>query len=215
MLYLIAVTNKKTRVWFAHLTRPLVAEQLIDAQLQWKIDPQSAHNNARLSLLYERAGLRAQARSLARRLRSLYPQSIYTAFVDAMLAYRSRRYAVARNRFVFASDCPLVDPPLKGALLAAAACAAFAEGDCEGALNLSERALEFDDASLVARMVKVDVFLRTGRKDQAGDEIVSALRRGLDIDLDNKIPLDGDIVLQRIARLYAGERIRRPVGSRQ
>ena len=78
---------------------------------------------------------------------------------------------------------------LKASLLSAAACSAFAENDLIGALNLCERALEFDDGCVVARMVKVDVFLRQGKKEQAGDEIMVAMHMGLDLDLENKIPL--------------------------
>jgi hypothetical protein len=214
LVFLFVSRSKPVRVWFARLSRPLVAEQLTDAQVQWKVDPQSPATNARLSILYERAGLRRHAVSHWKRLHTMYPRSIYSAFVEAMLAYRQRKYQVARRQFLYASDCPSVDPPLKGALLAAAACSAFAQGDWEAALNLSERALEFDDASLVARMVKVDVFLRTGRKEQAGEEIISALRRGFDMDLEKKIPLDADYVLHRIGRLHVQERARRPVASR-
>jgi hypothetical protein len=123
-----------------------------------------------------------------------------------MLSYRSRQYKHARAQFLVAADFANTDPTLRGALLAAAGCAAFAEGDMEGALNLSERALEFDDASLVARMVKVDVFLRTGKKEQAGEEIIAAIRRGLDLDLESKVPLDTDKVLMRISKMHAAER---------
>ncbi|MEZ4534026.1 MAG: hypothetical protein R3D26_03315 [Cyanobacteriota/Melainabacteria group bacterium] len=58
------------------------------------------------------------------------------------------------------------------------------------AINLSERALELDESYLVARMVKVDALLRTGKKDQAAQEILIAVHSGLTLDLENKVPLD-------------------------
>jgi tetratricopeptide (TPR) repeat protein len=214
LVFFLTVNSRRTRVWFAQLSRPLVAEQLTTAQVQWKVDPHNAANNARLSILYERAGLRRHAIAHWKRLHSMEPRSIYSAFVEAMLAYKQRKYKVARQQFIFASDCPGNDPLLRGALLAAAACSAFADQDMEGALNLCERALEFDDASVVARMVKVDVFLHTGKKQQAGQEIISALKRGCNMELEGKIPLDAEFVLQRINRIQARERGRRAVGSR-
>jgi len=39
-------------------------------------------------------------------------------------------------------------------------------------------------------MVKVDVFLRQGKKEQAGEEILFAMQMGLTLDLENQIPLD-------------------------
>jgi tetratricopeptide (TPR) repeat protein len=157
-------------------------------------------------VLYERAGLRGQGMKRLAQLKNSYPQSIYRHFVESVLNYRQRRYSVARTQFLQAAEYANGDPQLRGSLLAAAGCAAFAEGDMQGALNLSERALEFDDASLVARMVKVDVYLRTGKKEQAGEEIIAAIRRGLDLDLESKVPLDTDRALLRIARMQAAER---------
>jgi hypothetical protein len=209
--YFIALSSQSVRMWFAHLSHPLVTEQLLATRLQWRINPQNADLNARLAVLCERAGLRRQAQQHFRLLNARYSQSIQTAFVFAYLSYRQRRYRVAREGFLRASDLPGVDPLLKGALLAAAACSAFAEGNLEGALNLSERALEFDDTSLVARMVKVDVFLRRGNKEQAGEEIVTALRRGLDLDLTSKVPVDTDLVFARIGRMKTSEAAKTPV----
>src|SRR5262249_32985857 len=99
------------------------------------------------------------------------------------------------------SDFPGVDGELKASLLAAGSCSAFGAGDLIGALNLCERALEFDDACLVARMVKVDVFLRQGKKEQAGEEILNAMHLGLTLDLENKVPLDTDLAYQNIVAM--------------
>lgn len=213
-VYLGVLSSQSVRVWFARLSHPLVTEQLMLARVQWRINPQSADLNARLAILSERAGLRRQAKEHMRMLLARHGESLYAAFVKAYLDYRQRRYTAARVGFLKSFDLSGVDPYLKGALLAAAACAAFAEGNLESALNLAERALEFDDASLVARMVKVDVFLRRGNKEQAGEEIVTALRRGLDLDLTSKVPLDADAVLQRIARIKSVELARTTTAGR-
>jgi hypothetical protein len=41
-------------------------------------------------------------------------------------------------------------------------------------------------------MVKVDVYLRQGNKERAGEEILVAMRMGLTLDLENKVPIDTD-----------------------
>jgi hypothetical protein len=123
-------------------------------------------------------------------MKAQFALSPYTHFLDALVAYSKRDYKVAKKAFVYTCDFPGVDGELKASLLAAAACATFADNDITGALNLCERALEFDDACLVARMVKVDVFMHQGKKDQAGDEILYAMHLGLSMELEGKIPLD-------------------------
>jgi hypothetical protein len=205
-LFLLIISNERTRMWFADLSRPIVSEELRDVLCQWKSEPANPHLCARLAVLYERVGMRRKATQRLAQLRATHPRTIYLTFVESILYYRQRRYRFARTHFLQAADHANSDPQLRGSLLAAAGCAAFAEGDMEGALNLSERALEFDDASLVARMVKVDVFLRTGKKEQAGEEIIAAIRRGLDLDLESKVPLDTERALQRIGRMHAAER---------
>jgi hypothetical protein len=129
-------------------------------------------------------------------------------FLESLLAYRKREYKAARELFLYTSDRRGVDGVLKASLLAAAGCAAFAADDLIGALNLCERALEFDNASLIARMVKVDVFLRQGKRDQAGDEILSAMRLGLTLELENKVPLDVERSFSAIVQLDEREKIR-------
>lgn len=206
LIFVGAVRSQRTRLWFAELSRPSTSESLRDALMQWNSDPENPHFGCKVGILYERAGLRQQAKKRLKRMREIYPRSIYTHFLEATLSYRRRKYKTARRAFLTASDFPHIDTGLKAALLAASGCSAFAEGDMEGALNLSERALEFDDSSLVARMVKVDVFLRTDRKDQAGEEILAALRRGLDLDIEDKIPLDTDKVLLKLGKLQSAEK---------
>jgi tetratricopeptide (TPR) repeat protein len=200
-LYFMALSNRAVRLWFVDLSRPAIAEKLRDAEQSARHEPNNPFLLARVSVLFLSAGMTGEARRHARRLRFLVPDSLYVPFLQGMLSYYKHDFKAARKTFLEAAEFPHVDSQLKGILLAASACAAFAEGDSHIALNLAERALEFDEASIVARMVKVDVFLKSGRKEQAGEEILSAIRRGLDLNLDNKLPLDTEKVLQRINAL--------------
>ncbi|MBS1996326.1 MAG: hypothetical protein JSS86_08460, partial [Cyanobacteria bacterium SZAS LIN-2] len=93
------------------------------------------------------------------------------------------------------------DGELKASLLAAAACCAYAQEDIEGSLDLCERALEFEDACLTARMVKVDAYLAKGKKEQAAQEIMVAMHLGLDFDLKDKVPVDADRVFELMTGL--------------
>lgn len=189
-LFVTLVRSTKVRLWFASLTRPHAAAQLREALTALKDNPESARLLCLVGVLYERAGLLYLAKSQLKRLNSEFPYSPYRYFLEALVAYSRRQYKVARRAFIFTSDYPFVNGELKAALLAAAACADFACNDLIGALNLCERALEFDHACVVARMIKVDVFLRQGKREAAGDEILLAMHMGLDLDLENKIPLE-------------------------
>lgn len=191
-LYLLVVRSARMRLWFSELTRPEASDELRRAISTWHASPESAKLAFRVGLLYDRAGLRRQARKLLSRLKSEYRHPLYANFLEGILAYRRREYKKARQAFLLTADFPPVDGELKATLLAAAACSAFADGELIQAINLSERALEFDDQCLVARMVKVDVFLRQGKKEKAGEEILVAMRMGLTLDLENKVPLDTD-----------------------
>lgn len=198
VVYVFVVRNSFVRMWFSDLTRPEASERLRLAIADCAVEPQSPRLTCRLGLMYDRAGLRRQAKRQLGVLKRTSKSSIYTAFLDAVMAYKRRKYDVARKSFTSASDHPGVDGELKASLLAASACSAFAHGDTVGALNLCERALEFDDACLVARMVKVDAFLKMGRKEQAAEEILVAMHTGLSLDLENKIPLDMDRAFESI-----------------
>jgi hypothetical protein len=143
-----------------------------------------------LGLLYVRAGLTRQGERVLKQMKTIHPSSICTSFLRAMLAFQERKYKIARQAFVFTSDFRHVDGELKASLLAAAACSAYAQGDTEGSLDLCERALEFEDACLTARLVKVDAFLAKGKKEQAAQEIMVAMHLGLDFDLKDKVPVD-------------------------
>jgi tetratricopeptide (TPR) repeat protein len=189
-IYILTLRYSRIRIWFSELSRPNASEELREAISNMQAYPQSARLACKVGLLYDKAGLRRQARKQLKKLRSSFGQSLYCNFLDALIQYRRRDYKTARKAFLFTSDYLGIDGELKASLLAAAACAAFADGDTIGALNLSERALEFSDECLIARMVKVDVFLRQGKKEHAGEELLLAMHMGLSLDLENKVPLD-------------------------
>jgi tetratricopeptide (TPR) repeat protein len=207
-LILIA-RNPAVRMWFSELTRPAANRELREALMTLHgHNDDSAKSICQIGLLYDQAGLRRNAFKLLKTGKEKYPDSLYMNFLESLLNYRKREYKAARQLFLFASDRRGVDGVLKASLLAASGCAAFAADDLIGALNLCERALEFDNASLIARMVKVDVFLRQGKREQAGDEILAAMRLGLTLELENKVPLDVERCFNAIVQLDEREKIR-------
>ena len=199
--YLCLIMSQRVRLLFSGLSRPQASDDLKVALYEWKACPDNASLSCRVGLLYHRAGLRRRATGQLKKLSRSHPGSIYCYFLESVLSYKQRSYKASRQAFLITSEFPGVDGNLKASLLAASACAAFAESDTTGALNLCERALEFDDGCLVARMVKVDVFLRQGKKEQAGEEILLAMRRGLTLDLEKKVPLDVNKAFDTIVRL--------------
>jgi hypothetical protein len=200
-IYVAIMMSQRVRMWFSGLSRPEANDELKKALSEFRSRPESPRLMCRVGLMYDKAGLRRRAKRQLKNLRKQHPEALYSIFLEAILSYRRRDYKASRQTFLKASEFPGVDGPLKASLLAASGCSAFAEGDVIGALNLSERALEFDDACLVARMVKVDVFLRQGKKEQAGEEILFAMRRGLTLDLANKVPLDVDRCFDALAKV--------------
>ena len=198
LMYLCIIRNDGMRLWFAGLTRPNVCERLkkLLAANESLDNPKTA---CRLVLLYEHTGLRPKAIEHLKQIKKECPESLYTIFAESYMYYRKREYKKAGRSFLFASDYPSVEGELKASLLAAAACSAFAEGDITEALNLSARSLEFDHCSLVARMVKVDVFLKQGKRDQANRELLVAMQLGLTEEIENKIPLDSEKVFKHIS----------------
>jgi tetratricopeptide (TPR) repeat protein len=198
VVYLICLRSDGLRLWFSTLTHPDACDKL-KATLANQDNLDNAKTACYLTLLYESAGLRGKASKQLRKLKKSCPDSLHTIFADAYLTYRRRDYQRSRKLFTQISEDGSLDDQLKGSLLAAAGCSCFAEGDLTSALNLCERALEFDNRSLVARMVKVDVFLRQGKKDQAGTELLFAMQLGLTQELENKIPLDVEQVFRSLS----------------
>jgi hypothetical protein len=197
-VYVLLLRSNWIILWFSGLTRPLSSEKLkkVLAVNECRDNPK---NGCQLTILYERAGLRNKALWHLKQIKKASPDSLYTMFAEAYVAYRKRDYKLSRSSFLRASDYLNVDGELKGALLAAAGCCAFAEGKAIDALNLSERALEFDDHSLIARMVKVDVFLAQGKRQQASNELFVAMRLGLSQELEDNIPLDAEKAFRYIS----------------
>lgn len=194
-LYLMVIRNKAVRLWFSELSRPDASDRLKAAIFEFRQTKNSARALCKLGILYERAGLHGQARQQLKLLENRYTNSVYTFFLKALIEYSQRKFSRAKASFLYASDIATDDglpqsEQLRAHLLAAAACSSFANGEIIQAINLSERALEHDASYLVARMVKVDALLRTGKKDQAAQEILIAVHSGLTLDLENKIPLD-------------------------
>ncbi len=62
---------------------------------------------------------------------------------------------------------------------------------------------------MVARMVKVDAYLKLGRKEQAAEEILVAMHSGMPLDLENKVPLDMDRTFESIVLVEETKRGRR------
>jgi tetratricopeptide (TPR) repeat protein len=216
-LYLFFISSSAVRLWFSALTRPQISQELRLCLERFEDSLQdrelSANLCLELGLLYVRAGLTRQAKKVLKQMQSLYPASICTAFLRAMLAFQERKYKDARQAFVFTSDFGNVDGELKASLLAAAACSAYAQGDTEGSLDLCERALEFEDACLTARLVKVDVCLAKGKKEQAAQEIMVAMHLGLNFDLKDKVPVDVDRVFQLLTVKAEDEEKARSIGA--
>jgi hypothetical protein len=200
VLFLFAVQNKSIRLWFSELTNPVLAEQLRIAISESQLDRNNLFQSCRLAFLYERAGMKGHADKELKHLKKIGENSIYVPFLEGYIGYKRRSFKKSQAAFASAALFPGLVDSLRATFLAAAGCSAYANGDTETSINFSERALEFDDSSLIARMVKVDAFLRLGKKEEAGEEVLAALRRGLDVDIEDKIPLDPDFTLRQIFR---------------
>lgn len=199
-LSILAVKSKTIRVWFAEITNPILAEQLRIAIAEAESDRNNQFQSCRLGILFQKAGMRRHARREFAHLKEIAPASLFVLFLDGYMQYQKRNYRKARNAFDAASNYPYLTEGLKATFLSAAACSSFAQGETHEALNYCERALEFDEEALVARMVKVDAFLRLGKKEQAGEEVLAALKRGLDFEIEDKVPLDPELTLKQIFR---------------
>ena len=188
--YVACLSNSHLRLWFSDLSRPHSSKELKERMSLWQEQKNDANATLHLGLLYTKAGLGRQSRKMLKHLQHNFPDSMQTCFLKALLAFRQRQYAASKLGFVQASEYQGVDGELRASLFAAAACAAFAAGETVKSLNLCDRALEFEDACLTARMVRVDAYLALGKKEQAAQEIMVAMHLGLDFDLKDNVPLD-------------------------
>lgn len=203
LIYIAALTSPFVRKWFSSLTRPHLSSELEQCLKEWKGNESEAEISLRLGLLYVRAGLSRQARVVLKKMRKSHPGSVYTTFLGAVLAFHKRNYKEAKQAFIKTADSLdnfAQTEELRGNLLAAAACAAFAHQDISGSLNLADRALEFAE-SLTARMVKVDAYLAQGKKEQAAQEILVAIHLGLDFDLKDSVPINVEEAYQALTRI--------------
>lgn len=190
LAYVACLSNSHLRMWFSHLSRPHSSRELKERMSLWREQKNDANATLHLGLLYTKAGLGRQSRKMLKHLQQNFPESMQTSFLKALLAFRQRQYSASKLGFIQTSEYEGVDGELRASLLAAAACAAFAAGETVKSLNLCDRALEFEDACLTARMVRVDAYLAQGKKEQAAQEIMVAMHLGLDFDLKDNVPLD-------------------------
>ncbi|HNG74161.1 MAG TPA: hypothetical protein PLY72_06885 [Candidatus Obscuribacter sp.] len=208
LLYLLCILSPPVRQWFASLTRPQVSQELAECLRQWRGQKEDQELSCQVGLLYVKTGLLFKARNVLQSMKKQYPGSPYTDLLAGVLAFHRQKYQEARQAFEKVTNHPAVEGELRAQLLAAAACAAFAQQDLTAALNFADRALEFEDGCLTARMVKVDVYLAQGKKEQAAQEIFVAMHLGLEFDLKDKIPIDSEkalIYLRTAIESHSGE----------
>jgi len=206
IIFILTVRFSKVRMWFSELSRPNVSLELKEALSRLQAGDETPRTICNIGLLYDKAGLRRQSRKQLKKIKNLFGPTTYSYFLESVLCYRQRKYKKARQMFVATADLSGVEGQLKADLLAAAACAAFAQNDWKETLNLCDRALEFDHRCLMARMVKVDVYLKQGNREKAGDELLLAMSLAGDrMELERKLPLDCD---ESFAALVKMESIR-------
>lgn len=199
--FFLGMRSKRVRIWFADLTSPVLAEQLRIAISETNLDRNNQYQLCRLSILFDRAGMRSNAAKELASLKKISSESLYYLLAEGLFQYRRRDYEKAELAFKKAALQAEVNDVLRGQFFSAAACASFAKGNIPVSLNLADRALEFDNNSVVARMVKVDAYLKQGKKEQAGDEVLNALRLGLDFEIEERLPIDTEMALRQIFRL--------------
>lgn len=188
---------------FTGLIKPQTQEALKEAQDQYDNNPDDMESAVRLGLLLQSAGLNGRVRALTKDLNKRYNNSLYVEFLQAMLHYNYRNYALAQKLFMQCADNGTSQETLRAIFFAAAACCASADGDTQKTLYLCERALEFDECCLTARVLKIDYFLTKGKKDQVDEEIEQADRRGINLEDTVAIPLDVEYTLGEITYALA------------
>lgn len=207
LVYIATLKSNRVRLWFSGLTKPALAQKLRIILKDARAQAEGTRHDLSLinmGLLYLRAGMNSRVRGILKQMKSQATLSLEYALLDGLLAFNKQRYSKARKCFEAANA--LVDnPPLKSRLLAAAACSAFAAGDTKAALDLADRSISFDDTCIVARMVKVDVYLCRQDKEACAQEIMVAMHMGLELDLKDKVPISIDEALALMAEEQAKE----------
>lgn len=199
---------KPTRNWFSQLSRPVANQRLQEAVALIRQEKNIADSPAlicRLAHLYHLAGLTKESKAHLKMLNRRYKSSIYTAFLNATLAYHLKKFDYAREKFVFMANHPELsgEKKLKADFLAAASCASFAQGKARSAFRLCLKALQADRNCLLAQLIKVDTLLATGKFSRLEMENDSRVLFEVDPQkaLDEIVPLDFNKTFDAIARI--------------
>lgn len=209
MLFLVLATAnlKAVRSWFSKLSRPVANERLqevVSSIESSEISADSPNSICRLAHLYHLAGLTKESQEHLKKLNTKYGTSLYTAFLNATLAYHLKKFDYARKEFLNIANSPdlVSENKLKADLLAAASCASFAQGKARSAFRLCLKALQEDRTCLLAQLIKVDTLLATGKFSRLEMENHTLL---YEVDpqkaLDEIVPLDFNKTIDAIARI--------------
>lgn len=208
LFLLLAIANTKTvRGWFSQLSRPVANQRLQEAVASIEssnVSADSPNNICRLAHLYHLAGLTKESQAHLKRLNTEHGTSLYTAFLNATLAYHLKKFDYARKEFLNIANSPDLasENKLKADLLAAASCASFAQGKARSAFRLCLKALQEDRTCLLAQLIKVDTLLATGKFSRLEMENNTLL---YEVDpqkaLDEIVPLDFNKTIDAIARI--------------
>ncbi len=193
IVFITLVSSQTVQRVFAELIRPIAMERLKKALNQNLVNhtEDDLVASCNLAILYEAAGLHKQASNKLKRIKLDHAQALLTQFVEAYLSYKKRNYKQALKLFVALVDSNFsLTSELKSMFLAAAACSAHASQDFAITLNLVDRALEFDYNCGIARMLKIDIYLKQGKEEKAFDESQSSFFAGLEQSIDQQLPID-------------------------
>jgi tetratricopeptide (TPR) repeat protein len=190
IIFIVLISSTSIQKLFAELIRPIAMEKIKKA-LAENVDKNDLVASCNLVLLYESAGLTKQASKKLAQIKLNQPDALLTKFVEAYLNFRRRNYKQSLKLFSALSDSTFpLGNELKAMFLAAAACSSHALRDYSTALNLVDRALEFDYQCAMARMIKIDIYLKQGKDEKAADEFQTALYGGFDQTIEQTIPID-------------------------
>jgi tetratricopeptide (TPR) repeat protein len=204
IVFITLLSSQTIQRVFAELIRPIAMDRLKKA-LADNLANNSKDNLVaccNLIILYEAAGLSKQASKNLKEIKAKHGQTLLVRFVEAYLSYRKRNYKRSLRLFLALadSDFPLGNE-LKSMFLAAAACSAHAGRDFATTLNLVDRALEFDYNCAIARMIKIDIYLKQGKEEKAANEFQTSLLVGLDQSIDQQLPIDWQKALSLICHV--------------
>jgi hypothetical protein len=193
IIFIALVNSQTVQKLFAELIRPIAMEKLKKALAEIHAN-HTEHDlvaSCNLIMLYEAAGLSKQASKKLREIKSNHAQTLLAQFVDAYLSYKRRNFKQSLRLFLVLAESDFrLNNELKSMFFAAAACSAHSSRDFATTLNLVDRALEFDYSCKIARMLKIDIYLKEGKEEKAVNEFQTSLFVGLDQGLEQQIPID-------------------------